>query len=118
MIATVPEGPAITHADSSLVSVGQPATPGEVLTVYATDLLPELDSQAADEGPAESSPTGSLPISVFVGGSAARVLYAGRYPGTANGYQINFQLPENTPSGMAAMQNRFIPRPTAQLSVR
>jgi len=119
VIASVAGGPAITHADFSLVTASQPAAPGEVLTAYATDLMPELESPPVNGGSSVSSMTG-LPISVSVGERNARVLYAGPYPGTTNGYQINFQIPENTPSGITMMRalSGFIPSPSVQLSVR
>ena len=61
VIASVAGGPAITHADFSLVTASQPAAPGEVLTAYATDLMPELESPPVNGGSSVSSMTG-LPI--------------------------------------------------------
>ena len=43
------------------------------------------------------------PIKVIVNGAPAPVLYAGGYPGTTNGYQVNFRLPDSVASGMTTV---------------
>lgn len=97
------------HADGSLVSAGQPAA-GEVLTVYATNLLPQSGDSAG----------GPLPVSVIVGQEVARVLYAGEYPGSGNGYQVDFQVPEGTAFGLVNLQilPGFMPSAAVPLSVQ
>jgi hypothetical protein len=108
-IVVVPDGPAITHLDSSLVDIGHPADPGEMLTLYATDLVPQLGDS-----------TDRLPVAVTVGIDEARIVYAGQYPGTTNGYQINFQLPQDSASGIATVRivSGFIAGPPVQLAIR
>jgi uncharacterized protein (TIGR03437 family) len=44
------------------------------------------------------------PVQVTVNGRPAEVLAAVGYPGTADGYQVNFRLPPDTAKGVAAVQ--------------
>jgi uncharacterized protein (TIGR03437 family) len=47
-----------------------------------------------------SLPTPTLPVSVTIGGAAAKVLYAGGAPGLVSGVvQINVQVPAGTAAG-------------------
>jgi uncharacterized protein (TIGR03437 family) len=40
----------------------------------------------------------------MVNGSSAEVLGAAGYPGTTDGYQVNFRVPANASKGTAALQ--------------
>lgn len=117
-IATVSEGPAITHADSSIVTIDHPAMPGEVLTAYATDLIPNPQSSTEDAG-STILLTGRLPVSVSIGEVDAHVFYAGSYPGSPSGYQINFQVPSTIALGITQVQifAGFIPSSPVQLPI-
>jgi len=105
-IQTTPNGPAVVHAsDGTLVTASKPAKAGEVLTVYASGLGPT--KPGVDPGqPFPSSPLQpvSSPVQVVVNGNAYDVLYAGGYPGTVDGYQVNFRMPDGATSGQAVLQ--------------
>jgi hypothetical protein len=104
-VVTTAGGPAVVHAsDSSLVTAAKPAKAGEVLTLYATGLGPTRPSPEPGQPFAASPPAAvSSPVEVLVNGASSQVLYAGGYPGAVNGYQVNFQLPDNVASGMASL---------------
>jgi len=56
--------------------------------------------------PFPSSPLAlaNSPVEVRVNGAAAKVLYAGGYPGAIDAYQVNFSLPTSLVSGTASLQ--------------
>jgi uncharacterized protein (TIGR03437 family) len=99
-------GPAITHSsDFSLVTASKPAAAGEILSLFATALGPT--APGVDPGqPRPSSPLVSVnsPVDVMVNGKPAEVLAAVGYPGTADGYQVNFRVPPDTVKGVATIQ--------------
>jgi uncharacterized protein (TIGR03437 family) len=106
------EGPGIvTYAsDYSLVSAakaancGGPATacgaanPGDTLILWGTGLGPVNGNDASGAGLGQNMP--NVPLTVWVGGVQAQVLYQGRssYIGLD---QIAFVVPANTPTGCA-----------------
>jgi uncharacterized protein (TIGR03437 family) len=98
-------GPAIVHAsDFSLVSASKPAKAGEILTLFASGLGPT--NPAVPYGhpfPAGSAPVATSPVVVMVNGNSVQALYAGAYPGSTNGYQVNFQVPAGTTAGAATL---------------
>jgi uncharacterized protein (TIGR03437 family) len=101
-------GPAIVHSsDFSLVTAAKPAHPGETLTLFASGLGPTRPGvdpgQVFTASPAQVA---SSPIDVLVNGKAGDVLYAGGYPDTLDGYQVNFRIPDDTAPGTAAIQLR------------
>jgi uncharacterized protein (TIGR03437 family) len=92
---------AVTHADDSLVSQARPAAPGEIVQVYLTGLgavnPPVSDGTAA---PAKPLANATAPVSVSVGGiPVTNIQFQGLSPGLASLYQLNIQIPSNTPSG-------------------
>ena len=105
-IAMLPAGPAIAHSsDFSPVTSSKPAAAGEILSLFVTGLGPTVP--AVDPGqPFPSSPMANVnsPIDVMVNGKAADVLGAVGYPGTVDGYQVNFRVPSGTPKGPASIQ--------------
>jgi uncharacterized protein (TIGR03437 family) len=87
----VPSGlGAILIAGTAQTTAQRPATPGEVLEIYATGLGP-----TALDGPA----TTLLAPQVFVGLAQAPVLFSGLAPGFVGLYQVNALVPAGTPSG-------------------
>jgi uncharacterized protein (TIGR03437 family) len=98
-------GPAIVHAnDFSLVSTNKPAKPGEMLTLFASGLGPT--NPAVPYGrpfPAGSAPVVTSPVAVKVNGQSVQASYAGGYPGSTDGYQVNFQVPSGMASGIATL---------------
>ena len=105
-IVSTPGGPAVTHSsDFSLVTVSKPAAAGEVLSLFATGLGPTVP--AVDPGkpfPSTSLAAVNSPIDVKVNGTAAEVLGAVGYPGSLDGYQVNFRVPPDAAKGVASVQ--------------
>jgi uncharacterized protein (TIGR03437 family) len=105
-VAITPNGPAVTHSSSfTLVSAASPATAGESLSLFATGLGPV--KAAINPGqPFPSSPLALVnsPVTVTVNGIAATVTAATGYPGSTDGYQVNFTLPPGLTTGSATLQ--------------
>ena len=99
-------GPAVTHSkDFTLVSASKPAAAGEVLSLFATGLGPVRPN--VDPGqPFPSNPPAVVnsPVAVTVNGQSAEVLAAVGFPGSTDGYQVNFRIPPDTAKGPAAIQ--------------
>jgi len=105
-ILTTPAGPAVTHSsDFSVVTASKPATPGEILSLFATGLGPTRPG--VDPGqpfPAIPPAAVNSPVEVTVNGKAAEVLSAVGYPGAVDGYQVNFRVPSDAAKGVATIQ--------------
>ena len=99
-------GPAVVHSnDFGLVTASRPARPGEILSLIATGLGPTRPG--VDPGmPFPASPLALVnsPVVVRVNGTPVEVAYAGGYPGTADMYQVNFQLPADNRAGAATLR--------------
>ena len=112
-IVSTAAGPAVVHAsDASPVTAARPARSGEVLTLYATGLGPTRPAlEPGKVFTADPAQVANSPIEVTVGGQPAEVLYAGGYPGTTDGFQVNFRLPSGVAPGRASIQltAAFIP---------
>jgi uncharacterized protein (TIGR03437 family) len=105
-IVATPNGPAITHSgDFSLVSTSKPAAAGEILSLFATGLGATRASLLPGQ-PFPSSPLAVVnsPVEVTVNGKSAEVLDAVGYPGSVDGYQVNFRVPPDTTTGTASIQ--------------
>ncbi len=94
---------AALHADYSLINAANPATQGEIISMYLTGLgatKPTVADGAAAPGKAPlATITGGLAI--YVGGvqvPANQIYYAGLAPTLAGLYQVNFMIP-NVPAG-------------------
>jgi uncharacterized protein (TIGR03437 family) len=85
---------AILHANYSAVSAANPATPGEIVLIYATGLGQTMPPSTA--GLAAVSATVPA-VSVTIGGATAFVNYAGVAPGYAGLYQVNTTVPVTNP---------------------
>lgn len=105
-IAQTSNGPGVAHSRGfSLVSGSNPASAGETLSVFVTGLGPTVPS--VDSGlpfPAVPASNVNSPIAVMVNGKAAEVLAAVGLPGTVDGYQVNFRLPDAMTKGPATIQ--------------
>jgi uncharacterized protein (TIGR03437 family) len=105
-IVITPAGPAVAHSsDFSVVTASKPASPGEILSLFATGLGPTRPG--VDPGtPFPPSPLAAVnsPIAVTVNGKAAEIIGAVGYPGSVDGYQVNFRLPPGTTKGSATIQ--------------
>ena len=99
-------GPAIAHSiDFSLVTASKPAAAGETLSLFATGLGPV--SPGVNPGqPFPSDPLAIVnsPVQVTVNGNPAQIIGAAGYPGSVDGYQVNFQVPRGTAKGPATVQ--------------
>jgi uncharacterized protein (TIGR03437 family) len=95
---------AVLNQDRSANSAGNPARVGEALLLFGTGfglLSPALRDGALAPS-AEPLPRVVLPVRVIIGGTPARVLYAGAAPGFAAGLeQINVLIEPGTPEGEA-----------------
>jgi uncharacterized protein (TIGR03437 family) len=94
---------AILNEDGSVNSQNNPALAGSIVTLYATGLgqtsPPGEDGLVADA----ILPAPNLPVSVFVGGVPAYLLYVGAAPGLVEGvFQINVRIPLGTPGGVSS----------------
>jgi len=92
-------------ADYSLVSASQPAVPGEVLTLFLTGLGAVSPSVASGQMAGDNTPGRPLnlvtdTVTVKVDSQSAPVAFAGLAPGFAGLYQINFQVPADSPPGV------------------
>jgi len=105
-IATTTGGAAVTHSnDFSLVTSSKPAAAGESLSIFATGLGPTVPG--VDPGktfPASPLAVVNSPVEVTVNGQAAEVQSAVGFPGTVDGYQVNFRVPAQTAKGAATIQ--------------
>ena len=105
-IGTLANGPAIVHAsDFTPVSADKPARPGEILTIFAIGLGPTRPG--VDPGrpfPADPPQAVNSPVEITMNGTPAEVLYAGGYPGSVDGYQVNVRVPDGTASGLVTVQ--------------
>ena len=85
---------AALNQDGSVNSAANPANPGDVIVLYGTG--EGLENPVPADGAITSGtpPSPQLPISVTIGGSPAKVTYAGAAPGLAAGViQINAVIP-------------------------
>jgi uncharacterized protein (TIGR03437 family) len=86
---------AILHADYSLVNTAKPAAPGETVLIFLTGMgavtPPVADGTAGGSNPL--STINASPLTVFVAGEKAQVLFSGLAPGFPGLYQLNVTLP-------------------------
>jgi uncharacterized protein (TIGR03437 family) len=103
-----PQVAAVTHSkDYTMLSATSPAVGGEILSVFATGLgatVPAVD--LGQPFPAAPPAVVSAPVDVLVNGKSAEVLGAVGFPGSVDGYQVNFRMPPDLPKGTATVQLR------------
>ena len=91
-----------THADGSVITPDAPASPGEVIVIYAVGLGRTVPDMIPGQIPTRADPIQHLPdLQVQLNGNAvdpSLVMYAGITPFFAGLYQINVQLPSDMPS--------------------
>lgn len=89
----------VSREDGSLITRDSPASPGELLIVWATGLGPVRDAMPSGEPtPPGNLGTPELPA-VQVNGTEAQVAFAGLSPGWIGLYQVNVFVPSGVPSG-------------------
>lgn len=105
-IVTTPGGPAVVHSsDFTPVSASKPARAGEILSLFARHLGPTSPGVDPGQGfPATSLQEVTSPIQIMVNGSPVEVLAATGYPGSLDGYQVNFRLPPDVARGLASLR--------------
>ena len=104
-IMTTANGPAITHSsDFSLVTASKPAAAGELLSLFATGLGPVRGVVTGQPFPSNPPAAVNSPVQVTVNGKAAEVIGAVGYPGSVDGYQVNFRVPSDAVKGLATIQ--------------
>jgi uncharacterized protein (TIGR03437 family) len=101
-----------------MVTASKPATAGEILSLFATGLGPTRASLTPGQ-PFPSSPLAVVnsPIDVTVNGESAEVLAAVGYPGSVDGYQVNFRVPPDISPGAATIQITAAWIPGAPVSI-
>jgi hypothetical protein len=105
-IVVTASGPAVVHSsDFSLVTPSKPAAAGELLSLNATGLCPVNASvEPGQQFPSNPPAAVSSPVSVSVTGENSQVLSAVGYPGTTDGFQVNFRVPSDVAKGVATIQ--------------
>ena len=75
------------------------------MSVFANGLGP-VQPNVGLGNPFPSTPLASVnsPVEVTVNGTPAEVLAVVGFPGTIDGYQVNFRVPPNTAKGAATVQ--------------
>lgn len=101
----------VTYADYSLVSsfkaanCGGPSTtcgaanPGDTLILWATGLGAVTGNDASGAGLGVNMP--NLPLTLYIGGAQAKVIYQGRSGCCVGEDQIVFTVPDDAPTGCA-----------------
>ncbi|MDQ2950611.1 MAG: hypothetical protein M3Y27_32550, partial [Acidobacteriota bacterium] len=103
---SAPKVAAVTHSsDFTLVTASKPAAAGEVLVVFAKGLGPTRPSVGAGQPfPSNTLAAVDSLVEVRVNGRSAIVFGAVGFPGSVDGYQVNFRLPTDTMKGIAAIE--------------
>ena len=91
--------------DGSPVTAANPAGRGEALTLYARGLGPTTPNvEIGQVFPASPGPVVNAPVDVYVNQTRVDALYAGGYPGSTDGYQVNFIMPDTVAPGTRSLQ--------------
>jgi uncharacterized protein (TIGR03437 family) len=94
-----PNRAAVTNADNSLNTAGNPAAAGSAITIYFTGIGP-LDNPVATGVPAPLDgplSRATLPVRVTIGGQPANQMYVGLTPGSIALAQANVVVPDLSP---------------------
>ena len=117
-IVITANGPAITHSsDFSLVNASNPAAAGEILSLFASGLGPVRDVVTGQPFPATPPAPVNSPVQVIVNGTPSDVIGAFGYPGSIDGYQVNFRVPPDAAKGSALIQITGAWVPSAAVSI-
>jgi uncharacterized protein (TIGR03437 family) len=90
-----------THADGSPITADSPASPGEVVVLYASG-LGALGTAVPEYSVATGANVTSVPVQVDVAGVQAEVRYAGAAPTLPGVYQINIVIPPGSATSAGA----------------
>jgi uncharacterized protein (TIGR03437 family) len=109
------------HDDFTLIGPNNPASPGEIIVLYANGLGP-VNQPVADGFAAPSFPLADTEdaFAVTIGGETAAIYFAGLAPEFVGVYQINLALPPDLPAGDLTIRidSAFANSQTVLLSVQ
>jgi len=99
-IFTIPqfEVGAVVVAGTGRVTAERPARPGEWIEIYCTGLGPLVPDQSLGLFRTQLVPE------VRINGQPAAIAFSGAAPGYQGLYQVNAQVPQDTPSGLVPLQ--------------
>ena len=88
------------HPNGTLVSESAPAAPGEYIVIYLSG-LGQTNHTVADGAAAPNNPLSNPLVAptLTLNGTGIPISFAGLTPSAVGLYQINFQVPANTPNG-------------------
>jgi len=96
------QGTVLIGATDELVTPSRPARKGEFVTIYASGLGEVMDDvPVGTAAPSDRLVLLKNKVRLVVGGMEVEPAFAGLAPGTAGLFQVNAQLPPNTPTGLA-----------------
>lgn len=108
---------AARDAAFQLIGGSNPARRGQPIQIYANALGPVNNTPPSGEPtPADPLPLLAATVEVTIGGRPARVLFSGMTPQAIGLYQLNVEVPADTPSGIQPVQitvNGITAKPTA-----
>ena len=90
---------AVIHLDGSLVDPSNPATAGEIVSLFFTGAGPVEPEVATGTAGPVPPPLTVLPTAVQVSDTGARVLFSGYAPQEIGLYQINLEIPSGIVTG-------------------
>ena len=105
----------------SPVTSTQPARAGEVLVLKATGLGPTRPGvNSGSPFPFDALQQVNSPVAVSVNGQQAEVINAVGWPGLADTYRVDFQVPDGTVAGTAGIQMiaAWIPAPPVSVLIQ
>jgi uncharacterized protein (TIGR03437 family) len=97
-------GVVVHGSDFSLVTAANPADPGEVISVFATGLGLLNPSIATGVPVTDPPPQTTATPDVRIAGRLANVQWSGAAPGYVGLYQVNVEVPSETPGGDQPIQ--------------
>ena len=105
-IALMAGGPAVVHArDGSPVTAASPASRGEALTLYSTRVGTDDPQRGNRSGIRRECASGRQCAGCYLSQSDARRRdLCGGYPGSTDGYQVNFVVPDTAAPGTRSLQ--------------
>jgi minor extracellular serine protease Vpr len=121
VIDSTTQAAAALDQSNNVVSTSNPVAPGSVVQLFLNGLGP-VSNTPADGAAAPSSPLAKTPTTptITIGGQNATVQFSGLAPNYVSLYQVNFVVPQGTPSGLQAITCSIggVTSKTAYLSVK